>query len=134
MFFLYMTKIDLFSLFIFILFVLFCIPGTCVFYNSLKKKFLSICDQIFNSHVAFWGRFLWCGWVGDYERIINYNWPYLQLLWQNFGCIYFSVNPDLLICPPTLSIGLQSMSGSREHNATALLKLLSFCFSLPGLF
>ena len=29
LFFLYMTKIDLFSISIFILFVLFCIPGTC---------------------------------------------------------------------------------------------------------
>ena len=41
LFFLYMTKIDLFSLSIFILFVLFCIP------------FFSIRDQIINFHAAF---------------------------------------------------------------------------------
>ena len=46
MFFLYMTNIDLFSLSIFIFFVLFSIPGTCAFYNSWKKNFfLSIRDQ-----------------------------------------------------------------------------------------
>ena len=30
-----------------------CIPGTCVFYNSWKKNFLSIRDQIINFHAAF---------------------------------------------------------------------------------
>ena len=61
-FILYMTKIDLFSLCIFILFVLFKIPGCCVFYNSWKKKiFFSIRDQIINFHAAFWRRFLRCG-------------------------------------------------------------------------
>ena len=31
-----------------------CIPGTCVFYNSWRKKFyFSICDQIINFHAAF---------------------------------------------------------------------------------
>ena len=48
---------------IFILFVLFCIPGTCVFYNSWKIFFFSICDQIINFYAAFWGRFLQCGRV-----------------------------------------------------------------------
>ena len=46
-------KIDLFSLSIFTLFVFFCIPGTCVFYNSWKKFFFSIRDQIINFHAAF---------------------------------------------------------------------------------
>ena len=55
-----MTKVDLFSLSIFILFVLFCIPGTCVFYNSVNKIFFSIRDQIINFHAAFRGRFLQC--------------------------------------------------------------------------
>ena len=48
------------------------------------------------------------------------------------GCIYSSFNPDLLICPPTLIMPFPSINGSREHNALALLKLLSFCFSLPS--
>ena len=30
-----------------------CIPGTCVFYNSWKKNFFSIRDQIINFHAAF---------------------------------------------------------------------------------
>ena len=30
-----------------------CIPGTCLFDNSLKKKFFSICDQIIIFHTAF---------------------------------------------------------------------------------
>ena len=67
MFFLYVTKIDLFSLTIFILIVLFCIPGTCVFYNRWKKIIFSIRDQIINFHTM---------WVSDYEQIINYDWPY----------------------------------------------------------
>ena len=47
-----------------ILFVLFCILGTCVFYNSWKIFFfLPIHDQIINFHATFWGRFLWCGRV-----------------------------------------------------------------------
>ena len=41
------------SLSIFILFVLFCIPGTCVFCNSCKIFFFSTCDQIINFHAAF---------------------------------------------------------------------------------
>ena len=70
-----MTNIDLFSLSIFIFFVLFCIPGTCAFYNSWKNFFfLSIRDQ--NNQLS-------CGILrkvftmraGDYERIINYDWP-----------------------------------------------------------
>ena len=74
MFFLYMTKIHLFSPSIFILFVLFCIPGTCVFYNWKKNFFLhswsnnqlscSILSKIFTMRAV------------DYERIINYDWSY----------------------------------------------------------
>ena len=30
-----------------------CIPGTCLFDNSLKKIFFSICDQIIIFHTAF---------------------------------------------------------------------------------
>ena len=30
-----------------------CFPGTCVFYNSWKKIFVSIRDQITNFHAAF---------------------------------------------------------------------------------
>ena len=30
-----------------------CIPGTSVFYNSWKKIFFSICNQIINFHAAF---------------------------------------------------------------------------------
>ena len=63
-----MTKIDLFSLSIFILFLLFCIPGICVFYNSWRKRFFSIRDQIMR-HLRedFLMR------AGDYEQIINYD-------------------------------------------------------------
>ena len=58
-----MTKMDIFSLSILKLFVLFCIPGTCLFCNSWTNLFFSIRDQIINFHAAFWGRFLQCGQV-----------------------------------------------------------------------
>ena len=49
-----MTKIDLFSLSIIILFVVFCIPGTCAFYSSWEKEiFVSISYQMINVHAAF---------------------------------------------------------------------------------
>ena len=50
----YMAKIDLFSLSIIILFVVFCIPGTCAFYSSWEKEiFFSISYQMINVHAAF---------------------------------------------------------------------------------
>ena len=58
-------KIDLFSLFTFILFALFCIPGTCVFYNwkkihswSNNQLSCGILIKIFRMQ------------AGDYEQII----------------------------------------------------------------
>ena len=48
------------------------------------------------------------------------------------GCIYYSFNSDLLIHPPTLIIPFPSINGWREHDAHALLKLLSLCFSLAS--
>ena len=69
-----MTKIDLFSLSIIILFVVFCIPGTCAFYSSWEKDFFlhflsndqrscSILRKIFMMQ------------AGYYEQVINYDWP-----------------------------------------------------------
>ena len=66
-----MTKLDLFSLSIFILFVLFCIPGTCVSYNSWKKIHLWSNNQLSCSIL----RKIFAMRVGDYEQIINYDWP-----------------------------------------------------------
>ena len=73
-----MTKIDLFSLSTFILFILFCVPGTCVFYNSLKKEIFL--HSWSNNQLS-------CGILrkiltmraGDYERLINYDWPYMKM-------------------------------------------------------
>ena len=74
LFYLYMIKIDLFSLSSFILFVLFCIPGTCVFYNSWKKTFFlhSWSNNQLSPDIL---RKIFTMRAGDYERIINYDWP-----------------------------------------------------------
>ena len=44
-----------------------CIPGTCVFYNCWEKSFF----------LHLWGilRKIFTMQAGDYERIINYDWP-----------------------------------------------------------
>ena len=47
-----------------------CIPGTCVFYSSWKKSFFlhsGSNNQLSCSILMH---------VGDYERTINYDWPY----------------------------------------------------------
>ena len=56
----------------------------------------------------------------------------LDFFGRIMGCIYSSFNPDLPIRPPALIMSFLSVNGSREHNALALLKLLSFYFSLPN--
>ena len=63
------------SLSIFILFVLFCIPGTCVFYNSSKKKFFL---HLWSNNQFSCGilRKIFTIQVGDYEQIIKYDWPH----------------------------------------------------------
>ena len=70
---LYATKIDLFSLSILILFVLFCIPGTGVFYNSWKKFFFlhSWSNNQFSCGTL---RKIFTMRAGDYEQMINYDW------------------------------------------------------------
>ena len=67
------------------------------------------------------------------------TWHYLTINSVTFdffniiiGCIYSSFNPDYLMCPSTVSMPLPSINGSMEYNALALLKLLSFSFSLPS--
>ena len=65
-----LTKIDLFLLSIFIWFVLFCIPGTCVFYNSWKIYFYL---HLWSNNQLSCGilRKIFTMRAGDYERIIN---------------------------------------------------------------
>ena len=89
-----MTKIDLFSLSIFILFVLFCTPGTHVFYNNWEKIHLWSNNQ------------LSCGILmkiftmraGDYDWIINYDWP--KEMRKNNSKLNFMKNPwvSLISC------------------------------------
>ena len=50
----------------------------------------------------------------------------------NYWMRIFSFNSNLLIHRPILSMALPAINGSTKHNARALLKLLSFCFSLPS--
>ena len=66
LFFLYMTKIDL-------LFVLFCIPGICIFGNGCKKHFFL---HLWSNNQLLSGilRKISMMWVDDYERIII-DWP-----------------------------------------------------------
>ena len=78
LFFLYMTKIDLFSLSVFILFFLFCIPGTCIFYNSWKKIHSWSNNQLSCGIL----RKIFTMRAGGYERIINYDWPNC-IYWKN---------------------------------------------------
>ena len=62
---------------IFILFVLLCIPGTCVFYYSWKKKFLhSWSNNQLSCDIL---RKILMMWAGDYEQIINCDWPHLVM-------------------------------------------------------
>ena len=72
-FILYMTKIDLFSLCIFILFVLFKIPGCCVFYNSWKKFFFL--HSWSNNQLSCGILEIFTMRANDYGQIINYDWP-----------------------------------------------------------
>ena len=52
-----------------------CIPGTCVFYNSWKKSvFLDSGSNNQLSCSILRKIFMMC--VGEYERTINYDWPY----------------------------------------------------------
>ena len=93
---LYMTKIDLFSLSIFMLFVLLCIPGTCVFYNSWKEIHMWS-DNQFSCSIL---RKIFAMRVGDYEQIINYDWPYrILFLWKNeiqSNLQIYSISPSWL--------------------------------------
>ena len=56
----------------------------------------------------------------------------LDFFSRTMGCIYYSFNSDLLIHPSTLIIPFPSINGWREHDAHALLKLLSLCCSLAS--
>ena len=47
-------------------------------------------------------------------------------------CIHSSRIPDLLMYPLTFRMPLTSINGARKHSALAILKLLSFYFSLPS--
>ena len=62
-----MTEIDLFSLSIFILFVLFCIPGTCVFCNSWKIIFCLHSKLFFNQLSCDILRKIFTMWVGEWN-------------------------------------------------------------------
>ena len=68
------------SLSIFILFVLFCIPGTCVFCNSCKKFFFLYLwsNNQFSCSIL---RKIFTMQAGDYEWIITYDWPWYE--WKN---------------------------------------------------
>ena len=50
----------------------------------------------------------------------------------NYWMYIFSFSSNLLIHRSILSMALPAINGSKKHNALALLKLLSFCFSLPS--
>ena len=45
-------------------------------------NFFSICNQIINFHAGFWGRFLRWRRV-NFEQIINYDWPYMEVSRNN---------------------------------------------------
>ena len=70
--FLYGKNRFIFTIYFYII-CLFCIPGTCVFYNSWEKIHswsnnqlsCGILRKIFTMHAS------------DYERVINYDWPYV---------------------------------------------------------
>ena len=47
-------------------------------------------------------------------------------------CIHSSCNPHLLMHPLTFSMHLTSINGARKHSALAILRLLSFYFSLTS--
>ena len=68
-----MTKIDLFSLSISILFVLFCIPGTYVFYSSWEKNIFFLHLRSNNQLSCGILRKILTMQAGDYEQIINYD-------------------------------------------------------------
>ena len=61
---------------IYYIFVLLCIPGTCAFHNSWEKIFFS--PFVINNQCGILRKVFTIRAV-DYERIINYGWPYLRL-------------------------------------------------------
>ena len=56
-----------------------CIPGTCVFWNSWKKIFFFLHSWSNNQLLCSILRKIFTMRAGEYERIINYDWPYLSL-------------------------------------------------------
>ena len=97
LFFLYKTKIDLFSLSILLLFVLFCIPGICIFGNSWKKNFF-LHSWSNNQLLCSILRKIFMMRVDDYERIII-DWPDPH---SKLSKIYIFLG-RLWLCPKNLS-------------------------------
>ena len=75
---LYGKKIFIFTIYFYII-CFFCIPGTCVFYNC-RRNFFFLHLWSNNQLSCSILRMIFTMWVGDYERIINYDWPSHTLL------------------------------------------------------
>ena len=85
-----------------------CIPGTCIFYNSWKKKIIFFSPHPRSNNQLSCGilRKIFTMRVGDYEQIINYDWPnfYGMLKWRwtilhkKSECWMFNLKYTIMAC------------------------------------
>ena len=82
-----------------------CIPGTWVFYNSWGKK-MFLHSWLNNQLSCSILRKIFTMWAGDYEQIINYDWPnsYGMLKWRwtilhkKSECRMFNLKYTIMAC------------------------------------
>ena len=108
-----------------------CIPGTCIFYNSWEKKTFSPHSRSNNQLSCSILRKIFTMWAGDYEQIINYDWPnsYGMLKWRwtilhkKSECRMFNLKYTIMACT-TLRNLLVASNDSCEQQRRLQLKEL----------